>query len=106
MSGGTLRQRCRMFRDGRTNVHNEERSGWPSVVSDDLVQTVDQKICERWSFTISELLCVFPQISCPLLYEIITVGLGYHKFCASCVLKMLMGAYKMQRIDLALIFLE
>jgi hypothetical protein len=26
-----------MFKDGRTNVHDEERSGQPSVVSDDLV---------------------------------------------------------------------
>jgi hypothetical protein len=28
---------------GRTNVHDEERSGRSSVVSDDLVQNVDQK---------------------------------------------------------------
>jgi transposase len=42
----TVRQWCRMFRDGRTDVHGERRSGRPSVVSDDLVQNVDQKICE------------------------------------------------------------
>jgi hypothetical protein len=46
--------------------------GQPSVVSDDLVQNVDQKVCERLSFTISELLCEFPQISHTVLYEIIT----------------------------------
>jgi hypothetical protein len=45
-------QWCRMFRDGHTNVQDEERSGRPSVVSDDLVQSVDKKICERWRFTI------------------------------------------------------
>jgi hypothetical protein len=27
----------------QTNVHDEERSGWPSVVNDDLVQSVDKK---------------------------------------------------------------
>jgi arsenate reductase-like glutaredoxin family protein len=43
MSEGTVRQWCRMFKDGRRNVHNEEQSGLPSVVSDDLVQSVDQK---------------------------------------------------------------
>jgi transposase len=43
MSEGTVRQWCGMFKDGRTNVHDEERSGQPSVVSDDLVQSVDQK---------------------------------------------------------------
>jgi hypothetical protein len=52
----------------------------PSVVSDDLVQSVDQKICERQHFTISELLCEFPQILCTVLYKIITVRIGYHKF--------------------------
>jgi hypothetical protein len=34
MSEGTVRQRCRMFKDGRTYVHDEERSVRPSVVSD------------------------------------------------------------------------
>jgi hypothetical protein len=53
MSEGTVRQWCRMFKDGQTNVHDEERSGLPSVVSDDLVQSVEKKICERWYFTIS-----------------------------------------------------
>jgi hypothetical protein len=40
------------------------------------------------------------------LYEIITVRLGYHKFCAIFVPKMLTGAHKMQRMASSLIFLE
>jgi predicted transcriptional regulator len=47
MNEGTVRQWCRMFKDGQTNVHDEERNVRPSVVSDNLVQSVDQKICER-----------------------------------------------------------
>jgi transposase len=43
MSEGIVRKWCRMFKDGRTNVHHEERSGQPSVVSDDLVQNVASK---------------------------------------------------------------
>jgi transposase len=43
MSEGTVRQWCRMFKDGRTNVQDEERSGRPTVVSDDLCQSVEQK---------------------------------------------------------------
>jgi hypothetical protein len=82
MSEGTVRQWCRMFKDGRTNVHDEERSGRPSAVSDWLVQSVNQKICERRRFTISELSCGFPHISRTVLYKIITDRLGYHKFCA------------------------
>jgi hypothetical protein len=71
-----------MFKDGRTNVYNEEQSGRPSVASDDLVQSVGQKICERQRFTISGLSCEFPYISRAVLYEIITDRLGYHRFCA------------------------
>jgi hypothetical protein len=37
---------------GRTNVHDEERSGRSSAVGDDLVQNVDQAI--------SEFSCEFP----------------------------------------------
>jgi hypothetical protein len=36
---------------------------WPSVVSDDLVQSAVKNICEKWRFTVSELLFEFPQIS-------------------------------------------
>jgi hypothetical protein len=43
MSEGTVRLWCVMFKDGRTDIHNEEPSARPSVVSDDLVQSVDQK---------------------------------------------------------------
>jgi hypothetical protein len=37
MSEGTVRQCCRMFKDGRKSVHGEEPSGRPSAMSDDLV---------------------------------------------------------------------
>jgi hypothetical protein len=56
--------------------------------------------------TISELYCEFPQISRTLLYKIIIVRLGYHKFCTRWVLKMLMGVHKMQGMASALTFLE
>jgi hypothetical protein len=79
-SEGTVRQWCRLFKDGRTNVHDEERSGRLCVVSDDLVRSVDQKICERRCFTISELSCEFPHTLRTVLYEIITDRLGYRKF--------------------------
>jgi hypothetical protein len=34
MSEGTVRQWCRMFKDGQTDVHDEERSGWLAISSD------------------------------------------------------------------------
>jgi hypothetical protein len=91
-----------MFKDGRTNVHDEERSGQPSLVRDDLVQSVDQNVCERQRFTIPPLLCTFPQISFTVLYKIITVRLRCNKFCTRWVPNML----KTQRIAVVLSFLE
>jgi hypothetical protein len=84
-------------------MKNSEVVGWPSVVSD-LVQIVDQKICDRRRFTISELSREFPQISYTVLYEIIIVRLGYDKFCTRWIPKMLMGVLKPQRISSALTF--
>jgi transposase len=37
MSEGTVKQWFTMFKDGRTDVHDEERNGRPSVGSDGLV---------------------------------------------------------------------
>jgi hypothetical protein len=42
MSKGTARQWCRIFKDGKTNVRDEESSGLPSAVND-LVQSTDKK---------------------------------------------------------------
>jgi hypothetical protein len=41
---GTVRQWRRMFKYGRTNVHDEERSVRPAICSDDFVQSGDQNI--------------------------------------------------------------
>jgi hypothetical protein len=71
-------------------------------MSDDLVQSADQQICEKWHFTNSELSREFPQISSPVLYKIFRVRLRYHKFCTTLILKMPMCAHKMQRMASAL----
>jgi hypothetical protein len=76
MSEVTVRQWYRLFKDGLTDVHDEERSDWPSLVRDDLVQSVDQNICEKRRFTISERSYEFPQISSTVLHEIATVRLA------------------------------
>jgi hypothetical protein len=107
MTEGNVRQWCRMLKDGWTYVYDKEGGDWPSVVSDKLVQSVDQKICERRRSTISEVSCEIPQISCTVLYEITTVRVGYHhKFCARWVPKMLIGEHKMQRMTWAFTLLE
>ncbi|GFW49431.1 mariner Mos1 transposase [Trichonephila clavipes] len=46
MSDSKVRK-VRKFKDGRTNVHDEERSDPPSVITDYLMQTVETKIREN-----------------------------------------------------------
>ena len=43
MSDEMVRKWVRALKDGRKNVHDEERSGEPSVISDDLLQKVYEK---------------------------------------------------------------
>jgi len=44
VSDRKVKQWCRLFEEGRTNVHYEERSGRPSVITDDLVEKVNTKL--------------------------------------------------------------
>jgi hypothetical protein len=69
MSEETIKQWCRMFKDGRKNDHEEQQSSQPYAVC-------DQKICERPLFTISELSHEFPQISHTVFYKIMRARLG------------------------------
>ena len=46
MSDSKVRKWVRAFNEGRENVHDEPRSGRPSVISDELVRAVDDKIRE------------------------------------------------------------
>jgi len=62
MSDGMVRKWVRMFNERRENVHDEARSGRRSLVNDDLVRKVNERVCDR-RFTISDLSLHFPQIS-------------------------------------------
>ena len=49
-----VRKWCTMFRNGRRDVHDTERSGRPSVITDALKQKVNRIIRENRHFTISK----------------------------------------------------
>jgi hypothetical protein len=70
-------QWVRAFKDGRKNVLDKERSGRPSVISDDLLQKVDEKVKMNRHFMISSLSEEFPQVSRSVLYEIVSKCLNY-----------------------------
>jgi len=63
MSDGKVRKWVRMFNEGRENVHDEARSGRQSLVNDDLVRKINERVCDDRRFTISDLFLHFPQIS-------------------------------------------
>ena len=46
MSDGMVRKCVRIFNEGRENVHDEARSGRPSLVNDDLVRKVNERVRE------------------------------------------------------------
>jgi len=63
MSDGMVRKWVRMFNEGRENVHDEARSGRPSLVNDDLVRKVNERVRDDRRFIVSDLFLHFPQIS-------------------------------------------
>ena len=75
-------------------------------MTDELVVKINNKIREVRRFTITELSFEFPLISQSLLHKVVTQKLGYHKFCARWVPKILSEGHKTQRMAPSLNFLE
>jgi len=94
MSSLMVRRWVQLFNEGRENVHDDKQSGRPSVVIENLVCAVEEKIRENRRFTIMSLSLHFPQISQSLLHEIVSDKLGFRKLCAHWVPKMLMEEHK------------
>jgi len=63
-----------VFIEGRENVHDEARSGRPSLVNDDLVRVVNERVRDDRRFTIYDLSLHFPQISRTVLSGIVSSG--------------------------------
>ena len=74
MSEGVVKKLVRMFNDGGENVHDEARSGRPSLVNDDLVRKVNERVRDDRRFTISDLSLHFHQISRTLLLYSMTLS--------------------------------
>jgi transposase len=72
MSDGMVRKWIRIFNEGRQNMHDEARSGRPSLVNDDLLCSVNERVRDDRRFTIYDLSLHFPQISRALLYDIVS----------------------------------
>ena len=53
-------------------MHDEARSGYPSLVNDDMVRKVEERVRDDRRFTISDLSLHFSQISTTLHYDIVS----------------------------------
>lgn len=106
MSDSKVRKWVRAFKDGRENVHDEPRSGRPSVITEDLVNAVDEKIREDRRFTISTLALEFPNVGRTTLHKIVSENLQFHKLCARWVPRLLTEEHQMKRMACALDFLD
>jgi hypothetical protein len=55
MNESNMRKWCRMFNEGRTNVRDKERSGRPSLITEDLKNGIDQHIRRNRRLTLDEI---------------------------------------------------
>ena len=71
-----------MFGNGQKDVHDDERSGRPSVMTVAFKQKVKGIIRENRHFTISEVYEQCPEVSRIVVYEIVTEHFQYRKIYA------------------------
>lgn len=98
------------FIEGRTTLHDEQRSGRPSTsrtpnVSDEVARVIDS---DR-RLTLDEILLRLPpniELSRATLHRIISGDLRLSKVCARWVPRLLSDQHKEQRVDAALQFLQ
>ncbi|GFV02944.1 uncharacterized protein TNCV_2744071 [Trichonephila clavipes] len=79
MSDSKVQKWVTKFKDGRINVHGEDRSCRPSVITDDLMQAVETKIHENMRFTITTLSFKFPDVYRSVVYKIVTEYINFKK---------------------------
>ncbi|XP_075217931.1 uncharacterized protein LOC142322739 [Lycorma delicatula] len=88
------------------NVHDEECSGHPTVITDELTENVNAKICENRMLTISQLSIEFHFVLRSGIYDILTEKLGYRKLCSRWVPKILTETRKEKCLAAAQTFLR
>ena len=96
---------CHEFSEGRTDVHNEQSSGRPSLISYNLLQEIEGEICANRPLTIRELHHIIPEVSKTTIHEAVMENLGYRKLYTRWVPKMLMDDDKTKQMGSVLKFL-
>lgn len=76
MNEGKVKQCCRAFRNGRTNVHDKERIGRPSIQTDEIVFQGDHKLRSDRRLTISALADEFPLLGRTIALQLSPLSTG------------------------------
>jgi transposase len=79
MNQQNVKKWCREFSVVRTDVHDEQRSGRPSLISDDLLQEIEVEISTNRHVTIRDFYHIIPEVSKTTIHEGVTEKLGYRK---------------------------
>jgi len=90
---------------GRSDVHDEQRSGRPSLISYELLQEIEGEIFANRHVTIRELHRIILEVSKTTIHEAVTEELGYRKLCARWIPKMLTDDHNTKWMGSALKFL-
>jgi len=93
-SSSVVRRWVFLFKEGCENVHNDLWSGQLSVVNEDLVHAVKEKVRENRRFTITSLSLHFHQISLSLLHKILSDNLKFGRLCACWLPEMLLEEFE------------
>jgi transposase len=70
---------CREFSEGRTDVHDEQRSGRPFFISDEFLQEIEGEIRANRRVTIRELHHIIPEVSKTTIHEAVTEKITVQK---------------------------
>jgi hypothetical protein len=96
---------CCEFSKGRTDVHDEQRSSRPSLISDDLLQKIEGEIRANQHGVTREWHNIIPKVSKITIHEAVTEKLEYRKLCTVWVPKMLTDDHKTKWMGSVLKFL-
>ena len=94
-----VRKWCRLYKEGREELRDLPRSGRPSVIDDNLIARVDEKLCSDRRQTLEEIQNEFSHVCESTIRKIIIDILKYRKLCARWVPKMLSSENKSQRLS-------
>jgi hypothetical protein len=96
---------CGEFKNGHTSVHDDQKSGRPSIVIE-IVEKIENLLHDNHRLTVDELSAMFLQISRSLLHKTITDTFGYQKLSAMWVPKQLTDQHKLNQVEAGQEFLR